>query len=758
MKTPIALVPLLIFFLVRATPVAAYCSGASLNNDVWWSGLGHNTFDGTFRSPFEAPSTEQGSMDLRFRTCRNDVSQVRLRVWNERLRQEQWFDLTLEHDGDDAALGPVSFWHLTLPLPSYPTLLYYFFEIRDGSKFTYYHDDDPTQIPGGWGEAAEKGNDRMSFSITVYDASFKVPNWTQGAIIYQIFPDRFRDGDHTNNPQDGIGWLSGRAPRVHPWSQPLCDPRSSPCFNEYGNQFYGGDLRGIIDKLDYIQSLGATAIYLNPIFASPSNHGYDTTNYFEIEPRIGDMSTFRELVAQAKVRNINLILDGVFNHTSTDHPFFDYFSRWNPSLQLASPAAPGTDDGSGACESPTSPYRPWYQLPDIGVPGLTEDRQASLLCPRGPIDERSEVKLTYESWGGFSTLAKLRTDQEAVRLYLYENGVHSVAPYWISQGAMGWRLDVGPEIDSGMVQQPENRFWEGFRRAVKGTHEDTAIIGECWTSIVPFLLGSEWDSSMNYRLRGVLLNWMFDQCAGLGCTEGKSFEDNDNNRFSFSGPIHAIDETTIQCYAQSRMQSSPRVSRHSVVSLLGSHDTNRLNFILKKISGNDQHLADRKQKFLALVIMTTPGSPMLYYGDEVRATADGVWDGTSWQDDPYNRLPFPWADAGYSPDESMLNAYQTLGSIHNSSELLKRGDIGILVANNEDHIIAFRRTIKNENAIVVLNRDSGQSHQVSVPVQGLVPENTTFIDQLSLRQFQVRDGILKVAPVEPLWGMILLPL
>lgn len=260
-----------------------------------------------------------------------------------------------------------------------------------------------------------------------------VPAWIQDAVFYQIFPDRFANGDPSNDPENTL-----------PWESPP---------TTWG--FHGGDLRGIIQKFDYLLDLGVNAIYLNPIFLSNSNHRYHTVDYFVIDPRLGDLHDFRELLKIAHGHSVRIILDGVFNHCGRGFfPFVDLLENLE-----------------------RSPYREWFHV------------------KRFPLDAYSPGKAeTYQAWWGMKGLPKLNTDHLPVREYLMR-----VAKYWLDEGIDGWRLDVPNEID-------DDTFWAQFREVVRSANQDAYILGEIWTADRRWVGDHHFDGLMNYPVREVLID------------------------------------------------------------------------------------------------------------------------------------------------------------------------------------------------------------------------------------------------------------
>ena len=262
-----------------------------------------------------------------------------------------------------------------------------------------------------------------------------VPYWVQDAIFYQIFPDRFANGDLRNDPVN-----------VQPWG-------STPTFWN----FMGGDLRGIITNFDYLIDLGVTAIYLNPICLSTSNHRYNVSDYFQIDPKLGDMVDFQSLLSLAHQNEVRIILDGVFNHSGRG------FFAFNDILE----------------NQEHSPYRDWYHIRRFPVSaygtGKTEE---------------------YLAWWGIPSLPKFNTANSAVRKYLF-----SVGRYWIQQGADGWRLDVPNEID-------DDEFWAEFRDTVKSVNRDAYLVGEIWMADPRWVGDHHFDGLMNYPLRDALIEFL----------------------------------------------------------------------------------------------------------------------------------------------------------------------------------------------------------------------------------------------------------
>ncbi|QHW31375.1 alpha-glycosidase [Paenibacillus rhizovicinus] len=277
---------------------------------------------------------------------------------------------------------------------------------------------------------------------------FAAPEWAKSAVFYQIMPDRFANGDASLNPEG-----------VQDWGE---TPAADSCF--------GGDLKGILDHLDHISELGATAIYLTPIFQAPSSHKYDTIDYKKIDEHFGDKEMLKQLVNACHSRGIRVVLDAVFNHTSERFPPFQDVLR----------------------NGEQSKYADWFHVRTF--PAEVKDGIA-----------------TYDTFGFYGQMPKLNTANPEAKQYLLD-----VAEYWIRETDIdGWRLDVAGEVD--------HHFWRAFRQTVKAAKPDAYIIGEVWNDARPWLLGDQFDSVMNYPFAGRALGFF----AGEGA-DGRTFAEEIN--------------------------------------------------------------------------------------------------------------------------------------------------------------------------------------------------------------------------------------
>lgn len=738
---------------INAVSAADVCNGASGSSSIYWSGLGHNTLDPYYRSAFGAVTTAAGSVSLRLRTCSQPDNSASVRIWDGRSRSETWYPMTWETNGAyDPYIGAngSDIWRLDLAVPAQPTIYYYIFRVVNNTSGStaYYYAGDARLYGSGWGTPTNDLNTAQSnsFQLTIYDSAYTTPAWLQEAVIYQIFPDRFRNGDPGvahGEPVSGTSWIYGQQVWKNAWTADVCDPRAaSPCPDAYSNQFYGGDLDGVVDELDYLQQLGVTTIYLNPIFRAPSNHGYDTQDYFTINPYFGTLATFNTLAAEAHARGMRLILDGVFNHVSSDSAYFDRYSRFDGSGNLTSPGGPGTWDSSGACESTASPWRAWFTFV-AGPPNKCYDGNPGSLS------------LSYWDWAGYDSLAKLASNTDPVKDYVYDNGTSSVGPYWLDRsgfaGADGWRFDVGGDVDPGVGSGYGIGYWSGFRTATRAVKNDSAMLIEEWGNTSPWLLGSEMDSTMNYRFRSAVLSFMADQAT----------TDNDSNSSSSSGPISPIAPSQFDLRLKAIQENYPAQAWYAMMNLMDSHDTNRVRFLLKLSSTAGDAAADARAKLKLLTIFqfTYPGAPTIYYGDEAGLAPDGVWDSGNgtWQDDPYNRQPYPWADQGRTPDADLIAHYRRLAVLRNQYPVLRTGDLTTLLADDVSQIYAYSRTGgATDIAITVLNRDPGYAHSVSLSGIPAAFNGATLYDVMnSGAAYTVSGGGISNISVSSLWGAVL---
>jgi glycosidase/fibronectin type 3 domain-containing protein len=677
--------------------VLTILAGHAHDGNVEWDGLRHDSRSTLYRAPGGAVPAGT-PVKLRFRTFHDDVTSVKARLYDVNANAQSI--RTLQRVASDVSCYQASlasetcdYWQLTLTNAA-ANNLWYRFIVSDGADTDYYADNTPA-LDGGLGATSDDPIDN-SWALTVYVPGFTTPAWSHNAFIYQIFPDRFRNGNPGNDPVPGASdrkRLSTDPRYAYPNGDPS-DPAADPALDQMmqmrwnelpegycrnyaggpcgqgprGRDYFGGDLKGVADKLDYLKQLGVTAIYFNPIFDGASNHGYDTQDYTRIDPYFGNLDQFEKLRQEAAKRGIRLILDGVFNHMSSDSPRFDRYQHFADV---------------GACESTSSPFRSWFVF-----------RNAEIPCGDGD----------YEGWFGFGSIPVLQKTNDAVRDY-FVNGSSSIASLWLQRGAGGWRFDVSgdPSFPAG--------YWETFRSTVKSAYPESIAISETWqkdSTLLRILRGDRLDTTMNYRLRDAVIGLL-----SPGGFDSKGFAD--------SGRVIAPSEFAARV-AAIQEDYAPAAYR-SLMNLLDSHDTERLLWALTpgaetRADKEGPNLAAGKQRvrLASLIQFTMPGAPTVYYGDEVGVTGD---------DDPDDRRTYPWADLGGSSDQAMLAHYTGLASLRRENAALTAGDLRILSTDDGAGTLAYGRKTGAQAAIVAVNR-SGSSQTVHVPVAGYVPNGTAF--------------------------------
>ncbi|MFT6984453.1 MAG: cyclomaltodextrinase [Psychromonas sp.] len=354
----------------------------------------------------------------------------------------------------------------------------YYFEVSIGEQtFIYENNNDGiywTTEKGSNGTGVISAMPSKKESIrryrqTVYAADFKVPEWANDAVYYYIFPERFRNGDLVNDPTPGKdSYLDIDVEFHNNWNDTPWVPDARDAYEgddeAYNNDFFGGDLAGVIEKLDYMVDLGINTIYFNPLFEAPSNHKYDTADYMNIDDNFGDNALFAELVKAAATRNIRVILDTSLNHTGNDSVYFDRYGKF-----------PGVGAFEGGVIQPESPYASWYQF----------------------FPENTELIDQYLGWVGVETLPEL-VESDSWKAFAYGNS-DSVSKFWLDMGIDGWRMDVAPWVS--------DQFWREWRTEVKAKNPDAITVAETWFDASKYFLGDTFDSTMNYIFRNTVLDY-----------------------------------------------------------------------------------------------------------------------------------------------------------------------------------------------------------------------------------------------------------
>jgi len=550
--------------------------------------------------------------------------------------------------------------------------------------------------------------------LTVYDPDFTTPDWLKNAVIYQIFPDRFKNGNPENDvtqegqefifhddyfdedftlPGDYLGQLIQGANWTDPvtsWATVTMTDGSKKCGYVDSYRFYGGDLDGIIEELDYLQSLGVTAIYLNPIFPSETTHRYDPASYFGVDPRLGDAETFKRLTEEAAKRGIKIINDITPDHSGDDSLYFD---------------VKGAYSTVGAHESQESPFFDWYtftQWPD-----------------------------KWQGWAGFSAMPIINVLNPKVQEF-FLTGEKNVMKYWNELGSSGWRVDVAMQIPMGFTRE--------MRKALKALDPDNVMIAEVWDhydQVIPMVLGDSFDSAMNYRVRSLLIgDWDNDHVGTNPKFQG------------FFLKKEMTQEDFWQKYRQMK-NDYPREAFYAMMNLVDSHDAARPLYYLNNTW--DDHAKDA-MKALSFFLYTIPGAPTTFYGDEAGATNEGEFGCNKDRpitDDPFMRVPFPWG----KEDTNLQEWYKNLGAVRNEYSFLRTGEIQPLLVEGSDRVIAYLRYDENATALALFN-GSDETATVSVDVgyylkadaalKGVIGEDMKLEDgvlKLTLQPFETRLGV-----------------
>lgn len=446
------------------------------------------------------------------------------------------------------------------------------------------------------------------------------PDWVQDAIFYQIFPDRFAKS--TRNINDKL--------TLEDWDSP-----PTP------HGFKGGDLYGVAERLDYLKDLGITALYLNPIFASASNHRYHAFDYYNVDPLLGGNDAFRELLEKAHKKNIRVILDGVFNHASRG------FWQFHHVLE----------NGIG------SPYQDWFYFDADRLHGR---RRWGAYPGTGELHalqngEDSLKAIGYRSWWNLPALPKFNIETPAVRDFLFD-----VAEYWIKFGADGWRLDVATEID-------DDSFWQEFRNRVRKINPEAYIVAEIWHESHRWLQGDQFDAIMNYDVTRPVIAFFSNGNLDLRILHQQS---------NYNGIHHSIDAHEFANRIDHNLGLYKKDITYSQLNLLDTHDTPRF---LSCVSSDKTAL-----KLAWLFMFSYPGAPCVYYGDEI---------GIDGEHDPFCRKAFPWDESKW--DKDLLNYVKEVVALRTKNPALRRGDYKRLWS--AEGVYVFSRSFEGKTLVVALN-------------------------------------------------------
>ena len=514
-----------------------------------------NSFSSQYKTPFGAvPQGQQVTLNL---TVPEQYGYVdpHLVLWRDG-QPRQYIRMTFTHQTPQVN-------HFTIQFEAgEPGLYFYYFDLY--TDFRRIH-----RCPNGSGYLTWV--EGSAWQLTVYEKDFATPVCLKGGVFYQIFPDRFCEGVK-NKPMP----FAGRVYRENKHGEPYFWP------NETGGylnmDYFGGDFEGIRQKLPYLESLGVTYLYLNPIFEAHSNHRYNTADYLNVDPLLGTNEDFETLCAEARKYGIGIVLDGVFSHTGSDSRYFNREGRYGEG---------------GAYRDPNSPYRSWY-------------------------DFDSKYKGGYRSWWGFETLPEV--NEETPSYVEFITGEGGVIDTWLRRGAAGFRLDVADELP--------DEFIEKVRTAVKRVGPDKFLLGEVWEDATTkfgfdkrrtYLLGKGLDSVMNYPFKNAVLGFVCGRDAGQTMTDILSICEH--------YPAPALDT------ALNFLSTHDTERALTVIADEPANGRGREWQSGRCVTGDAYEEGMLKLRMAYAIIYTLPGVPCLYYGDEI---------GMQGYRDPFNRGFYCW--------------------------------------------------------------------------------------------------------------------
>ena len=673
--------------------------------------------DGTefYRCPAEPDPYDR--VRLRLRCARENLDSVILVFNDERIEMEKLYnDRLFDYYETFVQLGTEQ--------------VFYYFEIHCGQMTCYYNNV-------GLCNSVEE---YYNFTMT---PGFHTPDWAKGAVFYQIYVDRFYNGDRSNDVEDDEYFYIGEGTsKVTDWNK---YPAAMGV-----REFYGGDIAGVMQKLDYLQELGVEVLYLNPIFVSPSNHKYDIQDYDYVDPHFGRIvkgegevlqrdengnlkadptypnksasryicrvtdkenleasnQLFAEFVEEVHRRGMKVILDGVFNHCGS-------FNKWL-DRECIYENAPGYEKGAYVAED--SPYNTFFKF---------RERQ----WPYNP---------HYDGWWGHDTLPKLNYE-ESPSLFDY---IMHVGRKWVSPpyNVDGWRLDVAADL--GQSGEYNHYFWKEFRRNVKEANPDALVLAEHYGDPTEWLKGDEWDTVMNYDAFMEPLTWFL---TGVEKHSDEYRQDQLGNPDSFFGSMRHF---MTRFHTQSLLVAMNELSNHDHSRFLTrtNRKVGRTAYLGPEAAGEG---IDKSVMRLAVMIqMTWPGAPTIYYGDEA-----GLCGWT----DPDNRRAYPWG----SEDQELIDFHKEIIRIHKDYQALKTGSI--LFLHGQYSFISYGRFDEQDKFVIAINSGE-QPVSIDLPVWrlGMTEGNrmarliNTSQDGFSLEtaMYNIENGILHLN-CPPKYGVVI---
>ena len=572
----------------------------------------------------------------------------------------------MELDRKDAGFAYFKFTH-----PADKMLEYFFRVEKDGNKIFY---------------DAQGPNYNNIQNTFVFNAKFTTPDWAKGAVMYQIYVDRFFNGDKSNDVvTEEYAYLGSGVVKIEDWYQP---PNADDT-----REFYGGDLQGVIDKLDYLKDLGVEAIYFNPLFVSPSNHKYDTQDYDYIDPHFGKIvndggaklsygewsndgaemyrkrttdqenleasnKLFIKLVEKAHKMGIKVILDGVFNHCGS-------FNKWLDKEKVYAKSKKGF---VGAYESKDSKYAPFFHFSEDDWPD----------------------NYHYDSWWGNDTLPKLNYEEsEKLQEYILKIGKKWVSPPY---NADGWRLDVAADL--GHSEEFNHKFWKRFRKAVKNANPDAIILAEHYGDASAWLKGDEWDTVMNYDAFMEPVTWFL---TGMDKHSDQLNPDLIGNAWAFE---HSMSVALARFQNESLLVAMNELSNHDHSRFLTRTNSRTGRLASAGTDAASEGINYDVFRQGVVMQMTLPGAPTVYYGDEA-----GLCGWT----DPDNRRTYPWG----RENVDLIEFYKKAIKFHKKYEVLKTGSYTTM--NVDSGALAFGR-FNEKSAMVTAVNTTDEPKEMYIPV------------------------------------------
>lgn len=610
-----------------------------------------------------------GEVTIRFRTAKNNIDRVFFVLKNEE--------------------------HLMLKKESDELFDFYSFKLQlENEKVSYHFKVQVGRIEGIYDMRGFVSEPNEMFSFTIIPG-FKTPDWAKGAVMYQIYVDRFCNGDPSNDVQTReYRYINGFSTRVEDWDR---YPQAMDV-----RDFYGGDLQGVLDKMDYLEDLGVEVIYFNPLFVSPSNHKYDIQDYDNIDPHFGKIveetgdllgegdldntkatkyinrvtnpanleagnQLFAKVVDEAHRRGMRVIIDGVFNHCGS-------FNKWMDREKIYQDAS-GYE--KGAYISADSPYRNYFQFYD---------------------QNKWPENASYDGWWGHETLPKLNyeSSKELFDYILY------IGKKWVSPpfNADGWRLDVAADL--GHSPEFNHHFWKEFRKAVKEANPEAIVLAEHYGNPKDWISGDEWDTVMNYDAFMEPLTWFF---TGME-------KHSDDFRPDLLGNVESF-------WGAMRQQQSNFTMPSLFVAMneLSNHDHSRFLTRTNHKVGRSKDLGSEAAnegvnkavlREAVVMQMTWPGAPTIYYGDEA-----GVCGFT----DPDNRRTYPWGHE----DKDLIDFHREIIRIHKTCPELKTGSLKFI--DGDYNYSGYGRFDDDGKTLVLINNNDHEiQREISVWELGIPKE------------------------------------